>query len=191
MRAVKSLLFLGCVAGAGGIAHAESQTTNTVRGPLTVACKPVGGKFDGRYEYRLAGKRISGLTSECAPAMSTSYIYIDQVFRSKTATTVLILEGVSAASQMVRVLHIPLKGPGSSVEQLGGDGQALVQKSPTSFRLISPGGGFAVSDSRKSTWTCVIDIDFAKARASGDLAVPYEPGLPSSVCDAEVKRVPL
>jgi hypothetical protein len=77
------------------------------------------------------------------------------------------------------------------VDQLGGDGHALIQKTSTTFRLVAPGGGFALSGDRRSTWTCVIDINFAAGRVSGDLAVPFEPGLPRSVCQTELKRVAL
>jgi hypothetical protein len=191
VRTIGTLIALPFIAALGSPAQGEGRTINTVRGQLTVSCAPTKGKFDGNYQYMLTGKRIAALSSECSPEMSTSYIDIDQVLRSKANTTILILEGLSAASQNVRVLYIPLKGPAYSVQQLGGDGQALVQKSPTSFRLISPGGGFALSDRRKSTWTCVIDIDFAGGTVSGDLAVPFEPGLPRSVCDAEIRRVAL
>jgi hypothetical protein len=86
----------------------------------------------------------------------------------------------------VRVLHIPLKGAGVVVDTLRGDGYALVQKSSTTFRLIAPGGGFAMDDGRKSTWTCTIDLDFRRGSVDGNLAVPHEPGLPNSVCEAEL-----
>jgi hypothetical protein len=154
-----------------------------------VKCQATKSRYAGLYVYQLAGKRISPLSSECDPDMGTSFIYIEQIFRNKSSTTLLIIEGVTAISQNIRVLYIPKAGPISVVNSYGGDGYALVMKSPTAFRLISPGGGFALSEDRMSTWTCEIEIDFARGTANGDLAVPFEPGLPNSVCKADFKRM--
>jgi hypothetical protein len=168
--------------------HAETKRTATVRGPLTVACRATSGHDQGQYEYKLSGKAIRSLSSECSPGYFASYISIEQVFHSQTSTTLLIIEGVSADSQNVRVLYIPKVGSALLVETLGGDGFALVQKSPSKFKLTNPSGGFVNSGDRKSTWTCVFEIDFAKGIASGSLAVPFEPDLPLSICNTKVAR---
>ena len=169
-------------------AHAASSA-QTSRGRLVVKCSPSGKPYEGNYSYVLAGKRIPKLSSECSPGMRASYISIEQVFRSPTRTTLLVIEGVTADAQTVRVLSIPAKGAIEVVDLLGGDGYALVEKSPTLFRLTAPGGGFALSDKYKSTWTCVVELDFAKGIASGNIAVPHERGLPQSVCQPILDRI--
>ncbi|MFC0683072.1 hypothetical protein [Novosphingobium clariflavum] len=172
-------------------AHAQSSSSHTVRGQLSVSCEPENGADEGRYEYQLAGKTIPALSSECEPGNSTSYISIEQVFQAERSTTLLIIEGVSATSQNIRVLNIPNEGRASVVDAYGGDGYALVQKADGRFRLISPGGGFALSADRMSTWTCAVDIDFAHQSAHGALVVPFEPGLPESVCEVGVTELAL
>lgn len=181
----------GALASISSGASAEGLSANTVRGKLSVKCAPTGGEYEGRYQYFLAGKSVRPLSSDCSPGVGTSHISIEQVFRSTASTTLLVIEGHTATSQNIRVLHVPRHGPAIVVDALGGDGYALVQKTPIAFRLIAPGGGFALSGDRRSTWTCVIDINFATGRVSGNLAVPYEPGLPRSVCQTELKRVAL
>jgi hypothetical protein len=171
------------------VAHAGARNVSTVRGQLTVSCRPTKSAYEGRYEYRLAGKVIRSLSSDCSPASGTSFISIEQVFLSKGSTTLLIVEGATATSQTIRVLFIPKVGALLTVDTLGGDGYALVRNTPTQFKLISPGGGFALSGDRMSTWTCEIEIDFSRGTASGNLVVPFEPGLPQSICQTQVERV--
>lgn len=171
------------------IVFASARITSTAQGQLSVRCRPTGSPYEGRYEYRLAGKVIRSLSSDCSPEGRSSYISIEQIFQSKTSTTLLIIEGMTATSQVVRVLFVPKKGSLLIVDGLGGDGYALVQNTPTRFKLIRPGGGFALSGTRKSTWTCEIEIDFSRGTAIGSLVVPFEPGLPQSVCESQVERV--
>ncbi|QAY80404.1 hypothetical protein [Sphingosinicella sp. BN140058] len=178
-------------AASSAIAADAPTTVDTVRGQLSISCRPAGGEFDGRYEYRLAGKLVPGLSSDCYPGAATTYIVVDQTFRTSRATTLLILEGQAAASQTVRVLDIPRVGDASVLDMLGGDGHALVQKSETNYRLTAPGGGFVTENGGKSTWTCSIEIDFAAAKADGHLVVPYDPKVPDSVCGARLQRIRL
>ena len=191
VRSAMACLLLGFCVGAisSPTAHAETQAAKTVRGPLSVGCRASKGRYEGRYVYKIGRRPIPALGSECDPQIGISFIYIEQIFNNGDSTTLLIIEGVTATSQNIRVIHIPKIGMASVVDSYGGDGYALVMKSPTMFRLISPGGGFAISEKRKSTWTCVVEIDFANHSVSGDLAVPYEPGIPNSVCEAEFKRI--
>jgi hypothetical protein len=172
-------------------AWARTKSVQTVRGTLVYGCLPVNRTGDGVYTYRLSGKALSALKGECFPDHGISYVELEQALAFPFATTLLMFEGLTADAQTVRVIHIPKTGLAYHLDLVGGDGAALVALSSKRFRLTLPSGGFAVSEDRKSTWTCVYNIDFASGKVSGSLAVPHEVGLPYSVCDAKLQLLKL
>src|SRR4051812_27042998 len=126
---VTFVLSVLCLATVGSVANAETKATKTVRGQLSVSCRP-SARSEGRYEYRLAGKPIPALSSECSPGVGTSYIYIEQVMQTKSATTVLVLEGVAADSQTVKVCTSQRAATCRSSKRLGGMGKPWCRKLP-------------------------------------------------------------
>src|SRR4051812_25139348 len=174
----------------GHAVHAQGfiKSAHTVRGELTVFCR-AAKRGEGRYQYRLNGKMIPKVGEECSPGDAASYISIEQQFQSPNASTLLMIEGMSAMYATIRVLRIPTTGPLLMVEGLGGDGYALVQRTPNEFRLSVPTGGFAVSDQRMSSWTCVYYINFDKRTIYGSLAVPHEEALRDSLCKTRIEAV--
>ena len=67
----------------------------------------------------------------------------------------------------------------------------VTRKSPTSFYLKVPNGGYAVDANHLSHWTCLIDVDFAAGAARGKAETPHENGLYADVCKTEVEKAPI
>jgi hypothetical protein len=190
MRRLLISLTAALLLGLPAAIHAQSSSTKTVRGTLSVRCRKTG-KFEGKYEVLLAGKPIAKLTEDCTPGSATTHIYIDKVLRSASATTLIVNEGLNASLDQAKLLYIPKAGPAAYVEFATEEDTELIQKTPRLVEVQASANGYPLTMDRMDHWRCVIDVDFAGGRATGKLAGKHAAGLTSSLCKTGIVKVPI
>ncbi len=182
---MKKLVFCVAVLGLGSpVLAAGSNSVSTVAGTLSGRCQPSGES--GRYVYMLGRTRLRSLESECSPDGGSSYTTFPRRWSARGRTTVLNLEGNGTVwSQTVRLLHFQPKGKPLSLETSGADISIATQLSPTRYRLVLPGSGFAVSGEKMSHWKCDYLVDFGTRKVVAKL-VASDKRVPKSVCETSI-----
>lgn len=182
-------IFAAIPVGCTGAYAQDSTSVPTVSGVFRGTCAGgARGDFDrpGEYRYTLGGRTLPSLNADCFPGSFTSNVSINEVWRSRRHTTVLMTEGISAVSQTVRLIHFRVGESPLAVDLFGHDITSKIRLSETEFRLVQQ-----VINMARDTWDCEYDINFGTRIVSSRLMNSQNSDITAEVCEAEITEVAL